>query len=387
MCRIIRVVLYVRLVRRLTRVGAEAPGAGPPCTGARGPLGVRLPAPRRVGPGAQRETVRACNNRAFRQMVALLWVVRALAALPIVPTTAGVDRYARPGAALDHGESPPAVLLGLGSGAAGNRRGLSASARATDAAASATWRLEALEKVAAGQPFALPTTRHLVRPVPSVAGTAHAVAGGTAYRVGRETFLELGIPESRHSATLASLLSLRQVDVSSPLEDGYGADQAVQLPVYVWADGVAWLVSGGALAVQEFEAALQLSSATVPAAVSQRLMLLTETAVSAAVRRVENAVSSDPPTRLAVVTRGYYRSMCIDEAGVLGWMGTLLGLLMTQMPTKRRSAAQYCPFHLRAPSALCSPVCLLRATASWQSAYAARSRSVHIFGSSRSNPD
>ena len=224
----------VRLVRRLTRVeGAEAPGRHAPARGGRGEL-----APRRVGPGAQRETVRACNNRAFRQMVALLWVVWALAALPIVPTTAGVVRYARPGAALDHGGSPPAVLLGLGSGAAGNRRGLSASARATDAAASATWRLEALEKVAAGQPFALPTTRHLVRPVPSVAGTAHAVAGGTAYRVGRETFLELGIPESRHSATLASLLSLRQVDVSSALGDGYGADQAVQLPVYVWADGV-----------------------------------------------------------------------------------------------------------------------------------------------------
>ena len=355
-----------------------------------GPAAARRPRPHPdtvfrvlgVGPRARaagaRRMKRALNEgRARRGMVALLstWVW-ALAALPIVPTTAGVDRYARPGATLDHGESPPAVLLGLGSGA-----------QATDAAASATWRLEALEKVAAGQPFALPTTRHLVRPVPSVAGTAHAVAGGTAYRVGRETFLELGIPESRHSATLASLLSLRQVDISSPLEDGYGADQAVQLPVYVWADGVAWLVSGGALAVQEFEAALQLSSATVPAAVSQRLMLLTETAISAAVRRVENAVSSDPPTRLAVVTRGYYRSMCIDEAGVLGWMGTLLGLLMTQMPTKRRSAAQYCPFHLRAPSALCSPVCLLRATASWQSAYAARSRSVHIFGSSRSNPD
>lgn len=315
-------------------------------------------------------------------MASLLWACTFMAALPlIVPTTAALRRHA-PGAALDHRELP-AVLLDE----AGNRRGLAAvSARATDAA-SATWRFEALEKVAAGQPFVLPLTHHVVRPVPSVADTAHAVAGGTAYRVGRETFLELGIPESRHSAILAALLSLRQVDISSPLEDGYDVDKAVQLPVYVWADGVAWLVSGGALAVQEFETALQLSSDTTPAAVSQRLMLLTETAVSAAVRRVENAVTSDPPSRLAVVTRGYYRSMCIDEAGVLGWMGTLLGLLMTQMPTKRRSAVQYCPLYLRAPPVLCSPVCLLCVTASWQSVFAAQSRSVDIFGCSRSNPD
>lgn len=199
-----------------------------------------------------------------------------------------------------------------------------------------TWRETALQSVADGEPF-LTAARHVVRPVRPVQGDGTQMTSTTVYRVGQDTFLELGIPESRHMAVLGSLASLQLVDVSSlPADTGQQPDEPLRLPAFVRADGVAWLLSGGALAVDEFEAALRLSSSRLPVAVADRVALLTESAVSAAVDRLQQIQITDSPTRLVVVGKGYVRSLCVDRAGVFGWLGTILGLLMTQMPTKRR---------------------------------------------------
>jgi hypothetical protein len=53
-----------------------------------------------------------------------------------------------------------------------------------------------------------------------------------------------------------------------------------------------------------------------------------------------DAASEDPDgqqtTQQDPVVAGRGPTLCIDLAGALGWLGTLLGLAMTQMPTKKR---------------------------------------------------
>ena len=191
-----------------------------------------------------------------------------------------------------------------------------------------TWRAEALESVGVGEPFKIPGGP-TIRPAESWSRTK---VDQRSYAVGQDLLLAVGVPDGRHLAVLAALDDLRLVDGAAAVDEE-ADEEELRLPAYVRADGVAWLLSGGASALDEFEAALQASSARLPASLAERTLPLAQTAIVAAVGR---ALEAHGGSSLKFRRGGRRRER---KAAALGWVGTLLGLLMTQMPTKRQIMA------------------------------------------------
>ena len=193
---------------------------------------------------------------------------------------------------------------------------------------STDWRADALESVGVGEAFKIPGGATM-RPAESWSRTK---VDQRSYAVGQDLLLAVGVPEARHLAVLAALDDLRLVDGAAAVDEE-ADEEELRLPAYVRTDGVAWLLSGGASALDEFEAALRASSARLPAPLAERTLPLAQTAIAAAVGR---ALEAHGGSRLVVRRGGRRRER---KAAALGWVGTLLGLLMTQMPTKRQIMA------------------------------------------------